>query len=210
MVEIVFPRCHCNSCSRETDHDRVDVRTVADNDPESGFWWSDLYETLQCRGCGAVCLRDSYEDASGENQLSYYPPPVSRRAPTWSHQLPSDMRGLVNEIYTALQNNSRRLALMGARTLIDMLALDQVGDVGSFEQKLTALREQGYLVERQRKFLEAALDAGSAAAHRGFNPEPEDLNSVMDVIENVLQSVYHFEGVIERLKKRTPPRQNST
>jgi hypothetical protein len=50
---------------------------------------------------------------------------------------------------------------------------DKVGDVGTFEQKLKALEDDGYVSKRNREVLDAALDAGNATAHRGhqFNSD---------------------------------------
>ena len=59
---------------------------------------------------------------------------------------------------------------------------------------------------KHAEVLEVALDAGSAAAHRAFRPDPDDLNAVMDIIENLLHSIYHLEKLATRLKKTTPPR----
>jgi Domain of unknown function (DUF4145) len=206
-VKKAILRCHCNGCGRGTDHDLVAERTVQDQDAENGFWWTDHYETLQCRGCRAVCLRHTYDDASGDEDVAYYPPAISRRPPVWRWDLPTDMREMLDEIYRALHNDSSRLALMGSRTLLDMLMLAQVGDVGSFRQKLTALEKQGFIASNNAEVLSAALDAGNAAAHRGFKPASDDLRAVIDIVENLLQSVYHLKKVAAGLKKRTPTRQ---
>jgi hypothetical protein len=54
--------------------------------------------------------------------------------------------------------------------------------------------------------LYAALDAGSAVAHRGLKPEPEVVTAVIEIIENVLQAAYHLGGVAKHLRLATPPR----
>ena len=165
---------------------------------------------LECCGCEVVCLRHTHvwsEDP--EPEITYYPPPVSRAMPQWRHKLPAKLNSLVGEIYTALHADSRRLALMGARTAIDIVLLEKVGDRGSFEQKLVALEKQGFVGQRSRQILEAALDAGSAAAHRGYLPEKEHLASVMDIVENILQAVYVLEGAAAELRKTTPRRRKA-
>jgi len=116
------------------------------------------------------------------------------------------MKELLGEIYIALQSGSRRLALMGTRTLVDMLLLEEVGDVGTFDAKLKALREKGVISERNRQVLLTVLDAGSAAAHRGYKPTRDELEVVMDVVENVLQSTHHLTLRAEELRKRIPER----
>jgi hypothetical protein len=116
------------------------------------------------------------------------------------------MKELLNEIYAALHSGSMRLALMGTRTVVDMLLLQEVGDVGSFNSKLNALRDKGVISERNREVLAAALDAGSAAAHRGYKPGQEEIEAVLDIVENVLQATHHLSRLAEKLRKKTPLR----
>jgi len=202
--------CHCNNCGRTTDHLLVEKRIVEDSDEPTDdycpFYWTDTYEMLQCRGCGGVCLRRSTKDAAGVKTVAYYPPPVSRRAPLWRWRLPEGMNELLGEIYVALHNNSRRLALMGTRTLVDMLMLEEVGDVGTFDEKLNALRDRGVISDKNREVLLIALDAGSAASHRGYKPGREELEVVLDIVENLLQATHHLSRVAEELRKKIPPR----
>jgi hypothetical protein len=89
---------------------------------------------------------------------------------------------------------------------IDMIMTDKVGDVGSFGKKLEALEKNGVIGSKNREVLEAALDAGSAAAHRGYQPTTDDMGAVMDIVENLLQAAYHLNSLAERLKKATPAR----
>ncbi len=96
--------------------------------------------------------------------------------------------------------------MMGARTLLDMLMVQQVGDVGSFKQKLKKLEAGGFVSAHHVDILDAALDAGSAAAHRGHAPEAFQVNTVMDIVENLLQAFYVLPGMAQTLKKTTPPR----
>lgn len=84
----------------------------------------------------------------------------------------------------ALQANSGRLAMMGARALIDMTILDQIGDAGSFKQKLDVLEEDGFISSKNREILEAALEVGNAASHRGYCPPDIHINQVVDIVEN--------------------------
>jgi hypothetical protein len=115
------------------------------------------------------------------------------------------MHELLSEIYTALHLNSRRLALMGVRTIIDMFVLDKIGDVGTFQQKLQTLVDGGYLGSQQKDILNVALEAGNAAAHRGYKPSSEVLSHVIDVVESLLQS-YALEKVSDSVKAKIPSR----
>ncbi len=60
--------------------------------------------------------------------------------------------------------------MMGARTLLDMLMIQKVGDVGTFRKKLEELEKAGFVTRTNVNVLDTALDAGSATAHRGHAP----------------------------------------
>jgi hypothetical protein len=96
--------------------------------------------------------------------------------------------------------------MMGARTLVDMLILEKVGDVGNFKKKLEALEKAGFVSSRNREVLYAALDVGNAAAHRGHAANESEVHSVMDIVENMLQAVYVFPDEAKKLKQSTPRR----
>jgi hypothetical protein len=123
--------------------------------------------------------------------------------------LPDDLRSLLVEVYIALSSESPRLALMGVRTMVDIVALHKVGDVGGFAQKMKALREAGVIAVQQEKLLSAVLEAGHAAAHRGHVPSAKLLNSAMDITENLLQVVYVLDEAAEELRKSTPRREKN-
>jgi len=93
---------------------------------------------------------------------------------------------------------------------MDMLIVEKVGDAGTFKQKLKKLQDAGFVGAKNVEVLDAALDAGSAAAHRGHAPKPSDVNAVMDIVENLLHAVYVLPGMAQGLKKTTPSRPKRT
>jgi hypothetical protein len=129
--------------------------------------------------------------------------------PKWIFDLPADFQSLINEIYAALHANSKRLALMGTRTLVDLFMNATIGDIGGFQRKLEKLVEDGYLSKKNREILEPALDAGHAATHRAHDPSVEDVNLVFDIVENLLQPLA-LKIKVENLKKHTPQRKNKS
>lgn len=197
----------CNYCNRDTKHRVLSKRITSGSDDDKGFNWRDTYEMLECCGCESVEMRWTNEFSEDpEPTVTYYPPPVARQTPKWIWGLPTEVKSLMDEIYSALHANSRRLALMGARTVVDMLLMDKVGDLGTFSEKLAQLEGHGFVGRKNREFLGAALDAGNAAAHRGYQPKKEHLDHVMDIVENLLQAVYILEEAADELKKSTPAR----
>ncbi len=129
-----------------------------------------------------------------------------RQRPDWFDQLPESPRDLLVEIYTALTHDLRALPAMGVRAVIDVVCTKLVGDHGSFERKLKLLREEGHISEVERSILAAAVDAGSASAHRGYVPSRGDLTTLLDIVEHVLQAQYILPNAVERMKSNTPSR----
>lgn len=202
----------CRRCLVLTNHSVCATRVSITTDEVPGYGQVELrdnYEMLECLGCGTVCLREIkwWSEEPDDAVIIYYPPPVARRIPAWYSRLPLELGRLLHEIYSALHADSRCLVLMGARAALDMVLVASVGDVGSFKEKLKGLEESGFIGAKNRDCLEAALDAGSAAAHRGYLPEPVDLNRVMDIIENLIQATHVLGHDAVELRKRTPQRQ---
>jgi hypothetical protein len=202
---------HCNSCCRKTKHQIVATEKITDDDEIEGIGsitLIDTYQMLKCKGCETVKLRhlNWFSVFPEEENIYCYPPDVSRRLPRWESEIPTNIRDMLRETYNALHGDGRRLALMGARTVLDMVMLDKIGDIGNFFQKLEALEAAGFIGRRQREYLDAALNAGHAAAHRGHNPKATQVNQVMDIIENLLEGIYVLEEAADDLKKATPNR----
>ena len=96
------------------------------------------------------------------------------------------------------------LAAMGVRALIEYVMIEHCGDQGSFARNLTTFEAQGYLSKIQREHIGVVLDAGHAAIHRGFTPNAEDLATLLDIAEAMLQVVYLHPESIQHLKTRVP------
>lgn len=102
---------------------------------------------------------------------------------------------------------------MGARAIIDHIVTSQAGDFRPFKEKLERMCKKGLISAGQIDTIDAAYDAGSAAAHRGHIPEREDLDTLLDITENLIEKTY-VEPVWEArrakaaaaLRAKTPPR----
>lgn len=215
----------CNRCMRSTKHELLAQARDEGVRVENEHWhpfWTQISEMLACCGCGEVIFRRYYwEDywfphdmieAKILQELSptYYPPIIGRREPPWLHQLGKDIPPLMKEVYLALHTGSNRLAAMGTRTVLDLVMNEQIGDVGVFSKKLDTLLGEGLVTKSERDILEAALDVGSAASHRGHAPKPEELSAIMDIIEHLLQKIYILPSKVASLKAATPPKARFT
>ncbi len=209
-------KAHCNRCLGETHHFVVASKKQDYNeelpDGSCGYWETTLYEMLECCGCESITLRSTYRwIGDPDTVVTYYPPAVTRPRPKWFplslnliHQ--ARLTSLFNEVYAALHAGSNCLAMMGARALIDLVMVDKVGDQGSFPEKLAAMERAGHISGTNRRYLQSAIEAGSAAAHRGHRPDDKDVNRVMDIVENLVQAAYVLPAAAEALHENTPSR----
>jgi hypothetical protein len=112
----------------------------------------------------------------------------------------------MREIYVALQNNLLRLVTMGIRATLDRVMVDKIGDCGNFVNKLDALQKADYLSQRQRNDLEIILEAGHAAAHRGWAPTEQQITTLLDITESLIANIYMHGPRAERLGRQVPMR----
>lgn len=131
---------------------------------------------------------------------------AGRQKPDWFSDLPESSRTILDETYSASSHGLKVLTAMGIRAAIDDLCLDLVGDVGGFKKKLETLRNKGFISELEESVLAAAIDVGSASAHRGHVPHESDITILFDIAEHMLKAQYVLPRAAERLKINTPDR----
>ncbi len=181
---------------------------------------------LECCGCERVFFRRdlwfSEWEAVGENQYTgepqreggtettYWPAPVQREPPEWIKdiaQADKTLGKLLSEMYTALNNDLRILAAIGARTAFDRSSELLKIDPGiTFAKKLDELVAIGKVSKDERGTLEILVDAGSAAAHRGWEPKPKELNTMMTIVEAFLHRAFILDDGTQKLKAAVPPK----
>jgi hypothetical protein len=206
-----FRHVHCNSCRRRTKHAIVATRVLTGSEPvpdhpEESYSWKHDYAMLECLGCETIVMEKvTWFSEWEENELTYFPAPISRSMPVWKDKLEFNTRSLMKEVYAALQADSHSLATMGARALVDMVMNEEVGDVGGFEKKMNAMIDKGIISRTNADVLSAALDAGHAASHRGHRPKAEEVDQIMDIVENLLHS-HILKKTADSLRSSTPQR----
>jgi len=206
---------HCNVCLQETKHEvlfeyKDDRGGVVQGIPYANHT---LWEFIRCRGCESIGIVSTWFPPTGPPQTSSYPPQVSRRFPDWLNDQTwhiagskKELRALFIEVYKTLHADSLRLALMGSRTIVDVALTDKLGDVGGFDRKLAEAVKNGWLSQAHRDILHKAVEAGNAAAHRAYRPEPSQMNNVLDIVEHLIQLLYSLVDSAETIAKDTPGR----
>lgn len=197
---------------------------VASADEEDGTSSAETGFILECCGCECVYFRRDFwfsewetlaeHPVTGEPRLeggiktTYWPSPVQRKQPDWAAKVEGadpDLGRLLGEMYAALNTDLRVLAAIGARTAFDRSSeLLGVDTSLPFRQKLEELVRLGKVGTDEQETIRILVDAGSAAAHRGWRPTAEELNTMMDVIEAFLYRSFIVGDGIKKLKVSVP------
>ena len=127
--------------------------------------------------------------------------------PIWMSSLPPAIREVMTEVYAARDICLRTLPAIGMRTALDLLFADVLAsDAGTFKSKVDKFKNQGLITVAEEAQLLAAIDGGNASAHRGFVPDDEDLTTMLEITNRLLQAQYVLPAASNRLKANTPAR----
>jgi predicted transport protein len=213
----------CNVCKRRTNHFVRGCYSKTEEDKRAEVNFTQRALIVECCGCEHVALvkqthfsedYDYDEDpATGEQIMvpdwdeSTYPPVTYRAPPSWFEDLPDPtLKAISEEIYKSLQAGSNYLATFGSRTLIDRLFVLTVGDRGNFAKGLAALIDEGKISRHERDILEPVVQAGHAAAHRGWAPTKEQLAIILDTVEGLIHRLLVLPKLAEELEEAVPAR----
>jgi hypothetical protein len=210
-------KAHCNLCVRLTNHLVLhkDRTTWDDGDAQHPISGGDEYLLIRCAGCDTVHLQhdswfsEDWDEDGPTVTTVYYPPAVSRRRPSWLKDPEgpfyfggTEIEKLLEEIYSALQNDSRRLAAMGIRALLELVMIEQVGDSGQIGKNVDRFLEQGFVSNKnQQMFRFQLIEAGHAAMHRQYVPEKSDIEVLMQITESLIETIYVHPAKAKRLGK---------
>lgn len=220
-------RFFCNQCSRKTRNFIRGEYFRSDYDPREGVGLNKRMLIIECCGCENLALVkmthfsehvDYFEDPNtGRPHIeelweeSIYPPVTYRTPPQWFDDLPdATLREISEEIYKSLQSESHYLATFGSRTLIDRLIVLTVGDKGNFQRGLNALIEGGKISQHERDILEPVVQAGHAAAHRGWAPSKDQLKIILDTVEGLIHRLLVLPSLAEQLEEAVPGRERKS
>ena len=215
-------KTHCFNCCKETnqdilfkDHQFESTEVVWRNeegDKSQSAWTivANMWLLSKCRGCEKINFRHILRRSPEEKTdvVFYFPRKPIRPVPEWVIKLPMHYVEVLQEIYLSINEGLLILSLTGIRTLLDIYIIQKIGDVGTFKQKLDKLVSSSIITSSKAEVIEAAIDAGNAAAHRGYKPDSETLLKVLDIVENLLQSEI-VDRNAKHIRGNTPSRKKN-
>lgn len=182
------------------------------------------HRLLQCRGCETVFyekeswdsehtdhIHNAFTDDHEEvaiREKSTFPRPNSKTKPEWISNIfysDAQLHKILEEMYVAIDNESYILAAIGLRTALDR-ATEVLGILPSlsFVKKLDALQSGGWIGDTEREVLGVVTDAGSAAAHRAWSPDLEEVRLLTSAFEVFLQRAFLVGKKALEMKGRIP------
>lgn len=211
-------KLHCNLCMgirhHSVLHDVIIEHTEDDN--EEYFYQEGCnYILAACDGCGDISLyMERWSSTQPDNEFTQWPPKRSRREPKWlidlllSENIDNPYKfGFLKEVYIALENNTIRLAVIGIRALLEQVMIESVGDQKSFTNNLKAFLDAGFISRVQKEAIEPVIEAGHASMHRGFKATKSEVEAILDVVENVIESIYISKQKVSKMQ--IPRRKNN-
>nr|WP_321182208.1 DUF4145 domain-containing protein [Methylobacterium sp. Leaf122] len=184
--------------------------------------WTNWY-LLQCRGCNYVFTQQvsansedwhfagepgDYDIIEHDETITYFPALSSRPRPEWMLEYGIDIPGdrkldeSLIELYKALDAGLNRFAAMGIRTCFDV-ASEELGiaEKLTFADKLGELVKQGHIGQLDKDQVNGLIEAGNASVHRGWKPNSEQLNTLMNVLEHFVYTAFVVPARREKLAK---------
>ncbi|GFE84410.1 hypothetical protein GCM10011487_64100 [Steroidobacter agaridevorans] len=80
------------------------------------------------------------------------------------------------------------------------------GDLGTFQNKLQRLSDEGMIASKQRHLIAAAIEIGNATTHRGHMPTRRDAEAVHDIVEGLMKQHYSLSARASKAARRIPAR----
>jgi hypothetical protein len=98
---------------------------------------------------------------------------------------------MYRETIAAINSSARLLAAIGIRAIVEGICEDKHCRVErNLEKSIDLLVEKGVLARHHADFLHLQRFLGNLSAHELTAPSEEELTAAIDIVENVLMSLY--------------------
>jgi hypothetical protein len=205
-------RLPCRKCDGHTNHEVLESVEVPWEKEDDGIHGCDVFEIVTCRGCGEISFRSSstnsedityFNDGTAQFDMheELYPNRIAGRKEIDIYSLPEPVRTMYQETHKALCTGLNILAGIGMGTLIESVCREKNAQGQNLENKINDLVSKGVLTIEGASILHMIRDLRNRYAHEIIVLGSNKLDVAMDVIENLLNSVYVIPKKAERLKK---------
>lgn len=196
-------KSYCRDCCKKTNHNILSEHTDVYREEYS----CDIsYQILQCLGCDTKSFRNVFYDLEAayptdENnwevpeEVTVYPKAVEGHKEIknlWD--LPDIVRTIYSEVLTALRENSKVLAGLGLRAVVEAVCNDLTIPGRNLEVRINKLVSSGYISKNDAERLHGIRFMGNDAAHDIKTPKSTTLSVALQIVEHLIASVYILEN----------------
>lgn len=198
-----YIKSYCRDCCKKTNHDILSEHTESHREEYS----CDIsYQILQCLGCDTKSFRNVFYDLEAAyptydnhwevpEDVTVYPKAVEGHKEIQNlWELPDIVRTIYSEVLTALRENSKVLAGLGLRAVVEAVCNDLTISGRSLEVRINKLASSGYISKNDAERLHGIRFMGNDAAHDIKTPKDTTLSVALQIVEHLIASVYILEN----------------
>lgn len=167
---------------------------------------SEYYEWHFVNPKSQITSLESYFPFDAGRNSFFFNEKVPAVKPEWYESLGETQKALILEIDCALSNNLEALPTIGLRTLLEVIMVEKIGDIGTFAKKVECFTKEGYVTSEMSETLSHVLDAGNASAHRAYFPSREDLITCVELVKHLMHGIYILKPRVKKVADNTPKR----
>lgn len=194
----------CLYCGNKTLMDMVgQYRNSWDED--TGYYGYFLYKMFACPVCGKVtfyqtywdCAQTNYDGSDAVDEEILYP--INSID---SNAMPPKIKDAF-ESALKIRNIDSAVCLMALRRTLELICIDKGAVKWGLKDKIEELAEKGILPETLKEASSFTKILGDSATHdKGLDINIQDINSMIDFVEYIIEYLYVLPYKLERYKKR--------
>lgn len=199
----------CGKCGAATEHKVFTV--LAEHGANDENEYHTEYMVVQCKVCKEInfCKTETNRDdmEEGADGEIVYPETITRfpvvsviPKKVMAAGIPRPIYHIYNETYSALCNSFGILTAIGVRTLIEIICKDKNTKGKDLSLKINDLVKEGYLSERNAKYLHGLRIMGNYSAHEAKTYTETQLRLAFDIVEHLIETVYVIPSKAEMLR----------
>ena len=203
----------CIKCDGKTCHKVLFSVNVLETEDEISIMRD--YEIIICQGCKEVSFRTttscsedmSYNSETGEvdydEDIKLCPSRIAGRKQVKDmYLLPDEVLKIYRETHGALCGRLSILAGIGIRVLVESVCREKEAQGGNLKNKIDDLVAKGVLTRDSAETLHNTRSLGNNSAHEIIAASDDELDIAMDIVENLIKTVYVIPRKAKKLNKK--------
>lgn len=195
-------KSYCRDCCKKTNHTVLSEHTESHREE---YNCNISYQILQCLGCDTKSFRQVFYDLEAAyptyddhwevpEDVTVYPKAVEGHKEIQNlWELPDIVRTIYSEVLIALREDSKVLAGLGLRAVVEAVCNDLQIPGRNLEIRINKLASSGYISKNDADRLHGIRFMGNDAAHDIKTPKGTALSVALQIVEHLIASVYILE-----------------